>query len=716
MTIDMVSTVQNISTMDLPEIEYNDLFHSGLAGGLKEWMEDQVFDLLSHMPTGLLPVVVDFESIGRCNSTWPRPAGNDCSSAGNNHTSSKGGYPLSGDLSDTGRGKSAVGSARDILVRKLFNLQVTTGKVNPRRSFETAIEAIRLSDHSSGLVKFIRTCKPTVIAALKREVEAHARQIVSHWGSIPGYMYPRANNRYTISCHGGDLIFTGVCDLILAAPGNVLVNICTDTHAEFKGIRGDDCKDAYDCNRVDQEEIRDERRDKLDDIGCTRDHMRYLALLSTLREGTPPCNVMRWYSADGRFEVDTITERVLKEALDALLRIAEQELASAGQSCLSKTSPSGRVSVPGRSSERNVSKCNGIVRPDRSTSIDAGALPDLALVRPEVVQPNRSTRTPDTMITVDTAELAAWRRALDSLANSSLVDADNCHSGGKTEISAYHIGLYLNGVLDKLRAPAVAFCPSPLAARKAIGIAAIERIVKDTRLHRYKNGNAGCSDTLMPVRRPGSDALLPFVADLNSSLSGVGYGVDLAGYVDEVLETSSRDVHACRYDDRVGTWHSSRWWWAEWYAQLSLVKKAMVKAEAINWISNAWQVLSWALLPSATEFGPRKASWYLSGTNRLRVTARWDIKVRHPSGRFLVLSTFDGSTPSRWEEMLCLPMFVPLMNGNPHKPGGLGGVPVRSIGIWLGSGQVRTCDISWEILEKTAVAALNALEYVQHGA
>jgi hypothetical protein len=245
------------------------------------------------------------------------------------------------------------------------------------------------------------------------------------------------------------------------------------------------------------------------------------------------------------------------------------------------------------------------------------------------------------------------------------------------EISGYHIGLYLEGNLDILRVPAVAFHPSPLMARKAIGIAAIEKYIKDIRVHAGREG-----------------------------------AIDLARYVEEVLDISFKDVYARRCGYGAATWRSSRHWWAEWYAQLSSTKKALVKAEAINWVSNAWPALRWMLLPPTTEFGPSKACWRLPYSDRLRVAARWDLKVRYPSEGFSVLSILDGSTPSRWEEALCLPMLVHLMNGNPDKVGGLGGVPVRSVGIWLGSGQVRTCDISWELLEMTATASLNTLKSI----
>ena len=622
MPIDTVSPVQNVSAVTLPRIERNRLSHGGLAGGLREWMEDQVFHILSSNPAGSLPVVVDLDAVGA----------------------------------------DAVQRVKDALVRKLFNLQIATGRVNPRRSFEEAIEAYRLSGDPSGLGSFICTCKPAVVTGLKREVEDHARRIVSHWSRIPGYAYPRVNNRYTISCHGGDLIFTGVCDLVLAVPENVIVAIYMDDYGDVR----DESRDSLGG----QENMRNASRDssgslnKLALTGNMKEHMRYLALLCTLRDGIPPDAAVRWCSATGNFEIDAITEDALKEALEGLLKIAESKVISAAQAA-----PSG--GAISRAPMPRAPLSGGASTLMRQSTCTAPKPPDIAL-------PCVSTSHPDAAVTVDIAELAGWRRRLDRMTSSSLRDEMNgCCGGSQTEIAAYHIGLYLAGSLDTLCLPAVPFRPSPMAARRAIGIAAIERRIKDLRAR-----------------------------------EGRGEGIDLDRHVDEVLDIPSREMYASKCGERAVSWRSSRYWWAEWYAQLSFSKKALVRGEAVNWSSNAWSALQWILLPPATEFGPSKAYWRLPCSGRLRVAARWDLKIRYPSRRFLVLSIFDGTAPSPWEEMLCLPMLVPLMNGNPDKVGGLSGVPVRSVGVWLGSGQVRTCDISWEILERTAMASLNTLRCI----
>ena len=676
MSIDTMNSVRNISTAELPRTEHSRLSHGGLAGGLREWLEDQAFHILAGKPSGFLPVVVDMDIVGCGEDRW---ISNDVISRRN----AKGADTQCTDIE----------TARDILVRKLFDLQIATGNVNPRRSFEAAIEVSRLSNDTGDLVSFLRTCKPAVVTRLKREVEYHASKIVSHWDRIPGYMYPRTHNRYTISCHGGELVFTGVCDLILATPGNVIINVCTDV----QGDDGDISRGSHDVRRGGytaygeghfvRRDGRDTQRSAPEKQGNSREkqgtsglvidmkeRMRYLALLSTLRDGIPPDAVARWYSATGRFEIDAITEDVLKEALEGLLKMVESGISLAGQ--VGAFAGVSRSSVSSCTSQAGMSVCT-------SQSGVPGDIP--APMRhpirtvpksPEIVRPSVPTTLSHTTATVDAAELTAWRRRLDRMVSSGLVGIDSSCDRG-IEISGYHIGLFLEGNLDILRVPAVAFHPSPLMARKAIGITAIERYIKDIRAH-----------------------------------AGRERVIDLARYIEEVLDMSFKGVYARRCGDGAATWRSSRHWWAEWYTQLSSTRKALVKAEAINWVSNAWPALRWMLLPPTTEFGPSKACWRLPYSDRLRVAARWDLKVRYPSGGFSVLSILDGSAPSRWEEALCLPMLVHLMNGNPDKVGGLGGVPVRSVGIWLGSGQVRTCDISWELLERTATASLNTLKYI----
>ncbi|MCL4433922.1 MAG: hypothetical protein M1399_04015 [Actinobacteria bacterium] len=243
----------------------------------------------------------------------------------------------------------------------------------------------------------------------------------------------------------------------------------------------------------------------------------------------------------------------------------------------------------------------------------------------------------------------------------------------RLHVSSYHLHLPAADDTKGRQQAEQAFRMSTAVVKKAIGMAAISKCVRATRQRASRRMSKG-SRRHDWLENP-------------------------AHYVDEILST-----HALHTPG-----NSERYWWAGWCRRITPAQLAVVRTEAASWATTAWLALDWSRLPVTTEFGPGKLTWAPPGCSRVLLTARYDLKVRNAAGRFSMLTFFNGHAPSRWESVLCLPMLVAYMRGRSGQIGGLDGMPIRAVGVWLSSGQARACDLSGAVLESTA---MDVCEYI----
>lgn len=245
----------------------------GLAGGLREWLEDGVAACCEAIDPGTVPLAVDKEALSavlgpQASSYTPRRLGRRSS------------QPVTMPL------------ARGILVDLLFRQLVTTGQIDD--PVDDGLAALEVEDGRDAVVQFVRSLERGDRAALDQEVVAHAERLVAHWRPVPPFWLPRTQERSAIPLGGGRVVLTGAVDLTLGAPSSGHASVVL---VEVKsGVR------------------RPEHRAEL----------HFYALLETLRSGAPPLRVATWYSATGVADVDDVTDEVLAVAVRRTLAGVER--------------------------------------------------------------------------------------------------------------------------------------------------------------------------------------------------------------------------------------------------------------------------------------------------------------------------------------------------------------------------------------------------------
>jgi hypothetical protein len=213
-------------------------------------------------------------------------------------------------------------------------------------------------------------------------------------------------------------------------------------------------------------------------------------------------------------------------------------------------------------------------------------------------------------------------------------------------IDAYQLQLALSAP-DRLAEPARSFNPSPASSRRAIGMEAISRC----------------------VRNP---ALAPATA------------------VDEVLTSGS----ACA----AGTSHGA--WWEEWFHRLSDGAKAVVKAEATTWATQLYTALEWSRFETPAQLG-RDYRWDCTKSPRITLHAKVDVRVA-VEGRPVLLLVPTGVAGPYWSAALGLSaLLAGLVRGS-------AAVPARVVGMWPASGQVRILPVEPGTLDRASRLVVEA--------
>jgi hypothetical protein len=235
-------------------------FEPGLSGGLRAWLEDAAYEVVAARGEHAPPLLLGAR----------RLLGS--AAAPDDHVHSDDDGLSEGHRLSEGRILSRV-------VHVLFRQLVNGGEVAD--PLVEALEALGAAGPDP-VVDRIEALSAPALAALSETVAAHAahlKDMVPRFA--PGWM-PRTGDRVAIPLAGGRVVLHGVFDLLVGLPQPGTASLCAlglSTSGPW----------AH------------ERRS-----------LHYLALLETLRSGTPPFRLALLESATGRYGVEDVREEHLR--------------------------------------------------------------------------------------------------------------------------------------------------------------------------------------------------------------------------------------------------------------------------------------------------------------------------------------------------------------------------------------------------------------------
>jgi hypothetical protein len=235
-------------------------FDPALAGGLRAWLEDGASELVAARgddapPLFLGPRLLWDGSTAAVGAALVEPAALESAAV----------YPAE--------------LVQSCLVRALFRQVVTTGQVGDPMA--DALGALQVDPGRSAMVRQIEDMGPSERASLAASLDTHVAHLVNLTPRFaPGWL-PRTHDRVAIPLAGGRVVLGGVFDLLVGAPIPGTATLCA--------------------------------------VGLTtggrwaqaRMALHYLALLETLRSGTPPFRMALLHSALGRYGVEDVLEEHL---------------------------------------------------------------------------------------------------------------------------------------------------------------------------------------------------------------------------------------------------------------------------------------------------------------------------------------------------------------------------------------------------------------------
>jgi hypothetical protein len=236
----------------------------GLAGGLRDWLEDGLSEAASLLPDGGEPLRVAKDAVNQVLScealALARPGA---------------GRPLSPEM------------ARGSLVDAVFRQWITTAELAD--PFADALDALSVMGDPDGVGAFVAALTAPSRRKLADEVRAHAARITAAWPELSPTWMARTQERLVVSLAGGRVVLSGVVDLALGAPSSGRASVCV---VEVKSGR----------RRIEH-----------------RGDLHLYALLETLRSGAPPFRVATFYTATGELDVEPVGSDVLLGALNRVL-------------------------------------------------------------------------------------------------------------------------------------------------------------------------------------------------------------------------------------------------------------------------------------------------------------------------------------------------------------------------------------------------------------
>ena len=236
---------------------------TGLAGGLRAWLEDAAYAATSVRGEGAPPIVLGARQLLGPAVVFQAAAGPPEPGAGG-----AGGAPEPDPPHD-------LLVAR--LVHALFRQIVTVGALDD--PLQDALDALRVrGDRADGIVGHVEGLAPPERRSLRETVGAHASRLVELLPRPLPEWLPRTDERVAIPLAGGGVVLRGVFDLVVDVPhgrGRSRCALALSTGGAW---------------------------------GRTRRSLHYLALLDTLRSGTPPFRLAQADSSTGRFGAEDVRE------------------------------------------------------------------------------------------------------------------------------------------------------------------------------------------------------------------------------------------------------------------------------------------------------------------------------------------------------------------------------------------------------------------------
>jgi hypothetical protein len=253
----------------------------GLAGGLRAWLEDGAAELSARRGDDASPLFLGPRRLwGEPVSAFD-PAGATPSGATLAAGSPAAGSPAAGSPSGaTPAEPYPTELVRSALVRALFRQIVTIGHVEDPMA--DALDALRVDPGREDMVRHIDGLPPADRTALASSLRLHVENLERLTPRFAAGWLPRTHDRVAIPLAGGRVVLCGTFDLLVGAPVPDRATLCA--------------------------------------VGLTtggrwaqaRTVLHYLALLETLRSGTPPFRVAVLHSAVGRYGVEDLLEEHLR--------------------------------------------------------------------------------------------------------------------------------------------------------------------------------------------------------------------------------------------------------------------------------------------------------------------------------------------------------------------------------------------------------------------
>jgi hypothetical protein len=230
-------------------------FDPGLAGGLRAWLEDAAYGLVVSRGDLAPPLLL-----------------------GPRQVLGPGAAPA--DHADAGLSEEVVASR---LVHALFRRLVVDGVLDD--PFADALDACRAEGPGgagAATVAAVEAMDETTRAALGTSLATHAAHLVDLVPRLAPAWMPRTDDRVAIPLAGGRIVLHGVFDLLVGLPRPDTAALCA------LGL----CTGGSWAR---------ERRS-----------LHYLALLETLRSGTPPFRLALLETGSGRYGVEDVREEHLR--------------------------------------------------------------------------------------------------------------------------------------------------------------------------------------------------------------------------------------------------------------------------------------------------------------------------------------------------------------------------------------------------------------------
>ncbi len=236
------------------------LIDPGLAGGLRDWLEDGLVEAVRALPSDVDVVRVSKESLNQVLACEAHVVASR--QAPRVHT---------------------VDLTRGNLVDALFRQWVTTGAIED--PWADAVAAFEVDGDRAGVVAFVDALPDPARSQLMAEVAEHAANIAERWPVPSPAWLPRTQERLEVPLCGGRVVLAGVVDLVLGSPAQERASVCL---VELKsGSR-----------RLEH-----------------RADLHFYALLEALRSGAPPFRIATYYSATGELDAEPVSEDTLLGAL-----------------------------------------------------------------------------------------------------------------------------------------------------------------------------------------------------------------------------------------------------------------------------------------------------------------------------------------------------------------------------------------------------------------